>query len=290
MAAEVQRSKRYLPGALDGAYVPGYLGYRPQLKFYYGKTYGSLTRQLAKRQNDWTTKIVQACPDKHVRFDGGVLPDLKKRMAVPPWSGGAKFARNMVSSYSGFIPGLNFTYGSTFQEAAKDAIQDHIDAQTKVEAAGTDLQQTVHKQIPLTPQQSETAPYICNKRPKDSVKHFRIDLPPIPGYMGWVPRYAHCGLGKTHDLRAKEALEVFNKEQEIYNNRDSNVKITELKKLQDTPDCGLKINTNRPYPIYRKSGVIPNYTGHLPKEMFEIGSTYGSTTKRLSVCKYSTVN
>lgn len=131
--------------------------------------------------------------------------------------------------FVGFIPGFNFKFGATFQDAANDAIHDHMDAETTTNKARNDLQQIVNSQSSLTPRQSQADPYISSSKPTASVTQFSVDLPPIPGYMGWVPRYQHCGLGKTQKERSKEALQLFNREQEIYRNRDSNVTITDLR-------------------------------------------------------------
>jgi hypothetical protein len=168
-------------------------------------------------------------PDKQVRFGSGVLPELKRKLEPPPAGGNLKFTSDMVSSYSGCIPGFNFKFGATYQEAAKDAIEDYMAARQNTHDTRKDLQQTVNSQSPMTPCQSQALPYVAKYRIPRPLKHYNLDVPPIAGYMGWVPRYEHCGLGKTHTLRSKEALEMFNKEQEVYRTRNLDVTTTEQK-------------------------------------------------------------
>lgn len=274
--------RRDFAGLRDGAHVPGYRGYCPQLKYSLGKTYGRDTLELAKsyeHRHPLTSSLEPQAP----------RPPLKNRL--PESTGDNKYTKNMVPGYTGYIPRWPFKFGNTYKEDCDVCIDEHLSNSVHHASKDQVLRQAARTQTRLQPiAQDPTVRNHLNtyrdthpNRPIMMEDKRGATEPPIPGYQGYVPRIhtTELGLGCRYHQMTKNGLEAFQGEQDFH--RASQSAPISINRVPGAVDRTAARYSKR---LYLQDGMIPKYTGYLPQRRFNFGNTYGDTTRSLDVCAH----
>ncbi|XP_059151513.1 protein FAM166B-like [Physella acuta] len=282
--------RRAFSGIKDGAEIPGYRGYIPQLKYRVGSTYGAETLALSQDYGMKTnTSSGQEC-EKLVE-------------QLPLTNGDNKFTEKMVPGYTGYVPRLMFKFGGTYRHdcdvsignflTSRDSHADkqyellrHTSANPRLTAIShdPDVKDKLNTYRDTHPIQ---ATLIANKRP--------LREPPIPGYQGFVPRVfpTEVALGQRYNRATNSGLDLFIREQN--HNRLINHSTPVRPITIDSPPVDFTTSSTRPgldysTRIYMRDGMIPKYTGYIPQRRYVFGNTYGDETRSLEVCAHQAPN
>ncbi|XP_077352709.1 ciliary microtubule inner protein 2B [Festucalex cinctus] len=230
-------------------YIPGYSGYRPQLKFKIGKSYGQLMAELRN-------PVLPSSPD-------GTLRSIPER-----------HAGRIMPGYTGFIPRrqnyISCSYAETCQRAFSDFYQKTY---ANIQRASTDPSLAVNysqrqaevqrSTAPLTAVSNQVASYKPLKSFTPIAKPYLLDdCNPykyyMSGFTGHVPKSRFL-IGKGYPVATNEALAQFGRQ-------------------QGGGDCALP-SIRAIYPSCHR-GVVPSFTGHIPGYKFMYGHTFGRLSKK----------
>lgn len=272
--SEAQR--REFAGLKEGAHVPGYRGYCPQIKYRVGKTYGNDTHELAK-------DLGKSGPI------ASLVPHIKPppQNPLPQSTGDNKYTENMIPGYTGYIPRFPFKFGGTYKEDCDVCIDDFLTSRNNYSQKEIDLRRSA-KSFP-TLQAISRDPYV-----RDHLNTYVDNIPgktimaeskrpmtepPMPGYKGYIPRIytTEQGLGCRYHQMTKNGQDTFRAEQELYRHNQ-----TQPISLERSTGGGLGPSYSRR--LYPNDGMIPKYTGYVPRRRYVFGNTYGDTTRTLEVC------
>jgi len=271
--------------------LPGYGGYTSQLKFNCGHTYGYHTDKLSK---GYTAN------EKHLRtrsYDSYTPPLVQKLQIIE--DGGAsdrKYTENMVPGYTGFVPQHSFKYGKTYREGTEDAIKDFAYHNYKQRLHTSILKDATTPRLVSNSKFSKSDghpgfnikhAYAYNARLFDDKRPFTE--PPIPGYMGYVPKHEEHKLGGRYGFWTRNAyldaaggLDLA--ESRAFHHR-ANADNMLRTRVQSSPDFDAQGKPRRFGAIYNaKLGMVPHYTGYIPQHRFNIAGTYGDLSRDLPVC------
>lgn len=181
----------------DGCHIPGYTGHCPTLKFQYGTSYGTRTKEILQ---DLKQKQIIGKPRPAYRYnnehDRAVLQPIErtKGQTTDPASETRNRAPRYIIGYTGFIPTLNFRSGKSYSRTADDCMHEFSAKQRRVP----------EQQISKNKLRSLSAPKYKSVRNSDDVKYvlqtkrsdvdrFKIrdvspECPPIAGYTGYIPK------------------------------------------------------------------------------------------------------
>lgn len=244
--------------------VPGYLGYVPQFKFKIGGTYGKTTHNILYSPNATKTSM----PYKRVDDARFIEPLARTNPAQQEGWNNTKLKGTMVPGYTGYIPKGQQYFGQCYakscdnalQSFEKDLVAKERNDETIKFVPRTLMSTGASGTYPPKARQFEygTSPYKLPSRHPD--KFF------VSGYTGFVPRSRDL-LAKSFPELTHEALNIH--QAELENSKRFGDPTRRMARAKTAPTGAL-------YPI--KSGIIPNYTGHIPAMKFKYGRTYGSTT------------
>jgi len=194
----------------------------------------------------------------------------------------------MIPGYTGYVPGHHFGFGTTYKEGTEIAVakfksKDH---QRRVELLGLNTKAATNQ--PLKVSASYPPPDISHpgtnlrytnayyRKKFSDRKEFTES--PIPGYTGFVPKKQEYELGSTYGTWSGKAYVDALATKKMQENT-SMLPIEVKRSFQSMPMTST-VHGN----IYKPIGMVPKYTGYVPNRRFEIGNTYGDTTRLLPVC------
>ncbi|XP_071949123.1 ciliary microtubule inner protein 2B-like [Antedon mediterranea] len=264
----------------DPYHIPGYRGFCPQFKFQIGKTFGCTTSKLLTSDNLASSgRVILSDIDPGV---SGKDEDAKKELLQTRFAslGNQKLRKRMVPGFTGYIPKGEHYYGSRYAKTCLNATADFENGrlayrnkveQLKLTNAGIDplIPQTItFRYVSPNEKQHSTSPYyMSNSNPE---KCF------VSGYTGFVPTARNL-IGMGYPIITHEALNLFSGDLEKAKTRmDHPVKLAGLTQERKT--------FRRIYTL--DTGLVPQYTGHIPGQKFRYGTTFGHSTrnaKRISL-------
>lgn len=261
-------------------FIPGYTGHCPQYNYRIGKTYASLTHKLlidpCVRHSP---KILIACSDGvETATDKPTLKEVDL-IKTSERQSDAVLKYPIIPGYDGFIPNLHRKIGDRFLAAATAGVAEHVQYMQRYKCEQRLIQRGLIKKTEIKTMKQEKD--LECKTPKETHEdtkipyskhtppHFMADEDPQKyikkGYDGHVPM-AFKRIGEPNKELTANALREFSCD---YNGRLH----PQLQQIAED-----KMNA-RSFKIYhRTTGMIPNYTGHVPGEMFKFGKTYGKNT------------
>ncbi|XP_055375434.1 protein FAM166B-like [Condylostylus longicornis] len=220
-------------------FIPGYTGFCPQYKFRIGETYGNLTHKLLLDTSTTHSENIIITTDETYKYLKE-RPTLQEINLVKEHenSDDPLYKYSQIPGYCGFIPFSNNKIGARYSIITTEGIAEF------------------EKYLPYS---------------KHYPPHFMEDDDPRKflksGYAGWIP-FEWTKIGKNDN----SALCEFTKYYKL-NQHYRRIPIT-IETIISKPK-----NNFEKYEIYIKDkGMIPNYTGHVPGERFEIGKSYGKST------------
>jgi len=270
--------RRGFAGIKDGAHVPGYRGYCPQLKYRVGKTFGEDTHELAGE-----FPYREPMPP--------ILPrDLAREVRLPSSTGDNKYTEQMVPGYTGYIPRMPFRYGSTYKEDCDACLGEYFNTRSSLDSKMESLRGTVRATARLPAQHGDPAirDHLNTYRDTHPSRPLLVEdkrplgEPPIPGYNGYVPRIytTEQGLGVRYNRMTANGLDLFLNEQAA---REA----TQLAPININQGPSTRHMASYARRLYPNDGMIPKYTGYVPQRRFNMGNTYGDTTRSLEVCAHN---
>eukprot|EP00794_Sanderia_malayensis_P005361 gene5361-6032_t len=259
--------------------IPGYNGHTPQLKFNCGHTYGYHTDKLTKKHMR-NEKLVHNRPDEYI--------DLKKTY-VSKHDGDKKYVEKMVPGYTGYVPVHRFKFGNTYKEGTEMAVVDfkRQDEKRKMEIADLNYKAATnpkHKLLATYPPSDISHPgtnlrYATAYYGKQFSDHRDFTESPIPGYTGYVPKREEHDLGLRYGTwSGKSYVDALTAKHN--QEKSSTLPVTIGRLSLSTNGKGYTGHGA----VYKSIGMVPKYTGYVPNRRFEIGNTYGDTTRLLPVC------
>ncbi|KAK2574990.1 hypothetical protein KPH14_008748 [Odynerus spinipes] len=284
--------------------IPGYTGFSPQYRYRCGETYGSLTHKLLldPSVNHAETLVLS----KRTTDDYQVTRPPKNDIDIV----NSRYKRTdpiyihpTIPGYEGFVPNLNASSGQRYTVLATEGLAEFERQQIKNKEALNQLEKVIALQsgrgeprstkdrlliesqfkLPMLTVRPDCAG-VTRNLPVDEQCEVPRDHAPSPYFMDnanpkkyFVSRYAghipygYAHFGATNVPATNSALCEFTSN---YRQRQS----TEWAPVTVTkPDPPLLI---QPTEIYHKHvGMLPNYLGHVPGEIFRFGKTFGADTK-----------
>ncbi|CAH2091451.1 unnamed protein product [Euphydryas editha] len=209
-----------------------YTGHCPLLKFRYGKCYGDNTRQILKeiRSKGLFNKPMQYRPGDNYELNNMRRRDTPNRELYSRHRQPA-----YMTGYTGYVPGMNFTYGKSYGRAADDCIADFNDNQRElrrkadlnrsfIRSRSAPKMETVHSRDEI---RRDLNRFIeINKYKENTISP---EFPPIAGYTGHIPRIkgSEASLSQRYHCAAKRGLELIKMERDKMKqiqNADANIK------------------------------------------------------------------
>ncbi|OWR43621.1 hypothetical protein KGM_212313 [Danaus plexippus plexippus] len=212
---------------------PSYTGHCPLLKFRYGKCYGDNTRQILKeiRTKGLFNKPLKYRPGDNYEIDSYQRKDTPSRDVYED----LRHRSGHVTGYTGYVPGMHFTYGKSFGRASDDCMTDFATNQRQLRRK-TDFNRSYTR--------SRSAPKMETIHSRDEIRRdlsrFREinkykdntispEFPPIAGYTGHIPRIkgSEASLSQRYHCAAKRGLELIKLEKEKrkeHQTADANIK------------------------------------------------------------------
>ncbi|XP_049595212.1 ciliary microtubule inner protein 2B [Syngnathus scovelli] len=229
--------------------IPGYSGYRPQLKFKMGKPYGQLVAELRS-------------PVLHSGSDGNLR-------RIPE-----RHAGRIMPGYTGFVPKRKHYIACSFSETCQRAFSDfYRETYANIQRASADSSLAVNSLHPQLEVRRPTVPLTAISDQLVSYKPLK-SFTPIPkpyllddghpykyymsGFTGHVPKSRFL-IGKGYPMTTNEALVQFGRE-------------------QSGGECPLP-SIYAIYPSCHR-GVASSFTGHIPGYKFMYGHTFGQLSKK----------
>jgi len=296
--------RRSFSSLKDGAHIPGYQGYCPQLKYSIGKTYGRETGELSEIRR---CRRHQELHD--AGYDGTTTGSETNRFTefsgrLPASTGENKYTENMKPGYTGYVPRWPFKFGKTYKEECDMCLSEFFANRQLMTQKQQELSMTSRSLPSLQPVSGdpEVRDRLNSFQERGAAMHgitARRDKeePPMPGYHGFIPRVhtTELGLGCRYHEMTKNGLENF------YATRAQRLNL--IGPLQDpfgaqrfaeppstlrrSQTCSGNFVTRNSGPrVYIQDGMIPKYTGYLPQQRYAVGNTYGDETRSLDVCAH----
>ncbi|XP_073970229.1 uncharacterized protein isoform X3 [Rhodnius prolixus] len=170
-----------------------YTGHCPTLKFRFGKRYGASTKEIIREMGErglWSKQL----------------------------TGKASYRQNDPLKglfQAGFIPGMNFTYGKSYAQAADESMTKFtikkaaLESKKALETTLRNRERQEQVMQPTYPHDKLTEAlmdYDCKHRYKD--EHISPEQPPIAGYTGHIPRIksTEASLSQRYHTAAKRGL------------------------------------------------------------------------------------
>ncbi|CAH8547477.1 unnamed protein product [Dicrocoelium dendriticum] len=289
---------------LEKGHIPGYSGYCPQLKFRSGHSYGKETAELAEelpyyegpksQKPHHLHPVVGDQKDATVR---SVFKDEVPGRMLPKPTGDNKYISGMIPGYSGDVPRMNYKYGATYRHTTDECVDEFVRQYKCEENKREELAEAAGLFPPLRPISED--PHV-----RDHMDIWADDLmkrdmkvpptrgptdPPIPGYQGFVPRVesTNAGLAKRFHEACRSGLETFRAENRGHwdrlseplnaGNREAPVDVKAPRHWDNEPTSSR---------IFRREGMIPDYSGHVHGYKFQSGKNFSNTTRDLEVCAH----
>ncbi|KAJ8713284.1 hypothetical protein PYW07_013654 [Mythimna separata] len=228
------REKQNYTTQTNGSFIPGYTGHCPMLKFRFGKCYGDNTRQILReiRSKGLFNKPLEYRPRDNYELNN--LPRFE-RPQRDVYDGIRNRPTAHMTGYTGYVPGMNFSYGKSYGRTADDCMANFTDRQRELKRKA-DLNKSYVR--------SRSAPKMETVHSRDEIRRdlnrFREinkykentispEFPPIAGYTGHIPRIkgSEASLSQRYHCAAKRGLELIKMERDNrkeLQNADSNIK------------------------------------------------------------------
>ncbi|KAF5281088.1 hypothetical protein FQA39_LY17894 [Lamprigera yunnana] len=198
-----------------------YTGHCPTLKFQYGRSYGSNTKDILRnlREKEIYKEVHR---HRYRENDPGkvILTPVShtKDFAMEPFDRCPKY----ILGYSGFIPTLNFRYGKSFGRTANDSVVDFVNSQTKLRERMKEKQylfqnQKVPKMVPIrNKDEVRESLNVYQEDNKFKDRELSPDCPPIAGYTGHIPKVKgnEQSLSQRYSTVVKRGLSLLKEERE----------------------------------------------------------------------------
>ncbi|RDD40550.1 Protein FAM166B [Trichoplax sp. H2] len=259
--------QQHIGKPLVGAQIPGYRGYRPNIKFHCGETYGKLTHHLYLEQKPSSQASNQLKLPKI---------DMNRKLSIPRGGDDIKLAQEMVPGYTGYVPGIKYHFGARYKDTAESSIRDHIIRKEENREIYSNLKQMTDMSSKFH-QQSNSSFNSAQMALDNLVKNRNHGFlggrresmpPPIPGYSGHIPKKTDGGLGLRYTDMTKTVFE--------HPHYFPPIPSESVNQVPARPFSTTSKDANG---IYSDAGMMPNYTGHIPKNRYKIGGTYGHLTR-----------
>jgi len=302
-------SSRYMRPLLtpEPHYIPGYTGYCPQYKYRCGHGYGMETHEcladpaVALSNRSVLSKIhaddYPFYTTKDVQYQTG------NRLGNVSWGnhayGPQVYCDNMKSGYTGHVPGVEGgnEFGGVYPSVCQRALerfnrdqrrykeyyreldnlldQQYVNTKRPGQIAGQDCGIPPTEMVPLTAIRNENqmvfpryepdpacfqSPYFMDNSNPD--KTFKS------GYTGFIPCKQHH-IARTYPANTNDCLQQFTAAQQ--QRADNQWQSVNLSKATGKSHGG--------HIIYRDSGIIPNYSGHVPGELYRFGENFGIVSR-----------
>ncbi|XP_014293906.1 ciliary microtubule inner protein 2B [Halyomorpha halys] len=212
-----------------GCLMPGYTGHCPTLKFRIGKRYGASTQEIIREMGErgvWAKRMLeshyrQVDPLKGLLVGGDFRPIEKTKGQINPPAGRSK---RYILGYTGFIPGMNFSYGKSYANLAEESFDKFNfqrraalerkkvgDLSWRAKARGT---QKLPETYPHDKLSAALLDYDEKNRYRD--EHISPEQPPIAGYTGHIPRIksSEASLSLRYHEAAKKGLYLLQQDRE----------------------------------------------------------------------------
>ncbi|CAH2265712.1 jg4961 [Pararge aegeria aegeria] len=241
-----------------GSMVKRYTGHCPLLKFRYGKCYGENTRHILK---EIRSKGLFNKPLKYRPGDNYEINNMPRRSGPmrDVYDGTRHRQPAYMTGYTGYVPGMNFTYGKSYGRAADDCMADFSANQRElqrktdfnrsfVRSRSAPKMETVHSRDEIRRDLNrfiEINKYkggkIMSKSEREWGTHALIkiivkEFPPIAGYTGHIPRIkgSEASLSQRYHCAAKRGLELIKMERDKRKElQNANVNIKAILKDND---------------------------------------------------------
>ncbi|XP_028028054.1 protein FAM166B-like [Bombyx mandarina] len=215
------REKHNYMTQTNGCFIPGYTGHCPMLKFRYGKCYGDNTRQILR---EIRTKGLFNKPFQYRTGDHYELNQLPRHDAPQrdTYDGIGNRQTSHVTGYTGYVPGMNFTYGKSYGRTADDCMENFVDNQRElrrksdlnrsyIRSRSAPKMETVHSRDEIRRDLSRFRE--INKYKENTISP---EFPPIAGYTGHIPRIkgSEASLSQRYHCAAKRGLELIRQERD----------------------------------------------------------------------------
>lgn len=300
--------RRAFASLKDGAQVPGYRGYIPQIKYRVGQTYGNDTSDLSKELGLQRSATVVGIMQPE--------PDVGEKL-LPKATGDNKYTERMVPGYTGYVPRMTFKFGETYKRKADACIDEFLTNRDNYNAKIAELnnQTAAHPRLTAISYDPEVRDRLNLYRDTHPLQPILMEdkkgvyEAPIPGYQGYVPRIGptQIGLGQRYKVRTQQGLNDFANYQERKFGSHSAAMPSQMDRIPSrtgpatvevlgSVDPGPISIDRAPYDymsskvyshrIYPNGGMIPKYTGYVPQRRYVFGNTYGDTTRSLEVCSH----
>lgn len=209
--------------------MPGYTGHCPTLKFRIGKRYGASTQEIIKEMGEkgvWAKRMIeshyrQTDPLKGL-IQGGDLRPIEKtkgQMNAAPVK-----SKRYILGYTGFIPGMNFSYGKSYGNLAEENF-DKFHAQRraalerkKVADQPWRAKARGLKKLPETYPHDKLNQALLDYEDRNRYRdeHISVEQPPIAGYTGHIPRIrsSEASLSLRYHEAAKRGLYLLQQDRE----------------------------------------------------------------------------
>ena len=245
-------------------HLPGYQGYVPQFKFRIGDTFGKTTHEIlySPERVTPTTMPYRPPPEKKEPLQRATVCQDES------WNK-TKLHGSMIPGYTGYIPRGQKYFGQRYTSACRNAIDNfekdlivkqNLEHSYRMVPRKPLPQLCKPEDYPIKPRAFEygTSPYKLPRGHHD--RYF------VSGYTGFVPRSQEL-IAKCYPQLTTDALDLHKIEQaRVRGNPKDNVIVFERAK------------TAPPKIYVPDSGLIPNYTGHVPTMKYKFGKTFGATT------------
>ncbi|VVC91040.1 unnamed protein product [Leptidea sinapis] len=210
-----------------------YTGHCPLLKFRYGKCYGDNTRQILReiRTKGLFDKPLQYRPGDNYELDNVV----RKGPIKDVYDGMHNRESTYMTGYTGYVPGMNFTYGKSYGRTADDCMTNFVENQRQlkrkanfnksyVRSRSAPKMETVHSRDEI---RRDLSRFVEINKYKDNA--ISAEFPPIAGYTGHIPRIkgSEASLSQRYHCAAKRGLQLIQMEREKrkeLQNADANIR------------------------------------------------------------------
>ncbi|KAK5642039.1 hypothetical protein RI129_008206 [Pyrocoelia pectoralis] len=206
-------------------FIPGYTGHCPTLRFQYGKSYGTETKEILHdlRDKEILNEVQRHRYREHEFNKPALVPIPRskgqaKDYALEPLNRCPKY----ILGYTGFIPTQNFRYGKSFGRTADDSMTDFTNSQIHLREKRAEVQNLYRTQ---------SAPRMVSIRNRDDVnrslahygtqvkfngREISPDHPPIAGYTGHIPmvKGSEASLSQRYNTVVKRGLALLRDERQ----------------------------------------------------------------------------
>lgn len=211
---------------------------------------------------------------------------------LPVPNGDNKLTANMVPGYTGYVPihSPGYIYGSRYKESTEEAIEKFLRTNQKQRADYDDLRRTATTSRSLSKRHDFQDPTMYPDFNPAYGKNYRttdrkdFNEAPVPGYTGFVPNIEKYGLGQRYKKWTEDGLDDALRTRL----RQEHLLTQRIDVTRSCPDIheGLRMaKENGSFGVlYKKCGMLPKYTGYIPRARFRFGKTYGNTTRDGPAC------